>query len=116
MKHNKNFSQRKNPKAKERELQASWEALLARHAKPLEKGAQAKGIKSNQPKDIKKPSKVVATRPQTTFDSMRGVAALQQPKVYTGNKIVGIATMHKSNLVPIFNDEAAIEVAQMRRG
>jgi hypothetical protein len=35
--------------------------------------------------------------------------------VYTGDKIIGIAAMHKSNLVPVFNDEAAKEVSSMRR-
>jgi hypothetical protein len=35
--------------------------------------------------------------------------------VYTGDKILGIASMHKSNLVPIFNDTAAKDVASMRR-
>ena len=37
-------------------------------------------------------------------------------KVYTGNNIVGIGTMHKSNAVPIFNDKEAKELATMRRG
>ena len=37
-------------------------------------------------------------------------------KVYTGTKILGIGTMHKSNAVPIFSDEQAIEIATMRRG
>ena len=37
-------------------------------------------------------------------------------KQYTGTKLIGIATMHKSNLVPIFSSEEAIEVARMRRG
>jgi hypothetical protein len=36
-------------------------------------------------------------------------------QVYTGSKIIGIATMHKSNMVPIFSDEEAIDVARMRR-
>lgn len=43
------------------------------------------------------------------------VATKTEQKVYTGNKIVGIATMHKSNLVPIFNEQAAKDVANMRR-
>lgn len=30
---------------KERELDASWEDILKRHSKPLERGAKAKGIK-----------------------------------------------------------------------
>lgn len=37
-------------------------------------------------------------------------------KVYTGTKILGIGTMHKSNAVPIFSDEEAVEIARMRRG
>lgn len=35
---------------------------------------------------------------------------------YTGTKLKGIATMHKSNMVPIFSEEEAVEVARMRRG
>ncbi len=36
-------------------------------------------------------------------------------KVYTGTKIIGIGTMHKSNAVPIFSDSEAQEIARMRR-
>jgi hypothetical protein len=35
---------------------------------------------------------------------------------YTGDKVLGIATMHKSNAVPIFSNDEAVEVAKMRRG
>lgn len=35
---------------------------------------------------------------------------------YTGTKILGIGTMHKSNAVPIFSDEEAVEISRMRRG
>lgn len=38
------------------------------------------------------------------------------PKVYTGTKVKGIATMHKSNAVPVFSDEEAVEISRMRRG
>jgi hypothetical protein len=37
-------------------------------------------------------------------------------KVYTGDKILGIATLHKSNAVPVFAKEEAIEISRMRRG
>jgi hypothetical protein len=37
-------------------------------------------------------------------------------KVYTGTKVLGIATMHKSNAVPIFAEEEAVEISRMRRG
>lgn len=36
-------------------------------------------------------------------------------KVYTGSNIIGIGTMHKSNAVPIFNDNEAKDIASMRR-
>ena len=37
------------------------------------------------------------------------------PKVYTGDKIIGIGVMHKSNAVPIFSDQEAKDIAHMRR-
>jgi hypothetical protein len=41
---------------------------------------------------------------------------MKPAKVYTGTKVKGIATMHKSNAVPVFSDEEAIEISKMRRG
>ena len=39
-----------------------------------------------------------------------------KPKqVYTGTKMLGIGTMHKSNSVPIFSNEEAVAIATMRR-
>jgi hypothetical protein len=34
---------------------------------------------------------------------------------YTGTKILGIGTMHKSNAVPVFSDEEAKAISTMRR-
>jgi hypothetical protein len=46
-----------------------------------------------------------------------GVAVKPEPKIYNGKrKLLGIATMHKSCLVPVFGKEQAIEIAKMRRG
>jgi len=44
-----------------------------------------------------------------------GNATLAAPKVYTGTKVKGIATMHKSNAVPVFSDQEAVEISSMRR-
>lgn len=46
---------------------------------------------------------------------LSSACAKKEPKRYTGTLIKGIATMHKSNAVPIINDEQAIEISQMRR-
>ena len=45
-----------------------------------------------------------------------GIANTKQIPQYTGTKILGIGTMHKSNAVPIFSDEEAVEISRMRRG
>lgn len=50
-----------------------------------------------------------------SHDSGAGIAAKKASPVYTGTKIKGIGTMHKSNAVPIFSDEEAIAISQMRR-
>ena len=43
--------------------------------------------------------------------------AKREDKVYNGKrKLLGIATLHKSNMVPVFDKESAIEIAKMRRG
>lgn len=44
-----------------------------------------------------------------------GNATLAPAKVYTGTKVKGIATMHKSNAVPVFSDEEAVDISRMRR-
>ena len=34
---------------------------------------------------------------------------------YTGTNMLGIATLHKSNSIPVFRQEDAIDIAKMRR-
>lgn len=50
-----------------------------------------------------------------SLDTGVAMAARPADKVYTGDKIIGIGTMHKSNAVPVFSDEQAEEIARMRR-
>ena len=49
-------------------------------------------------------------------NGMCGFAPKKEPQKYTGTLIKGIATMHKSNAIPIINKEQAEEVSKMRRG
>lgn len=44
-----------------------------------------------------------------------GATASKPTQQYTGTKMLGIGTLHKSNSVPIFTDEEAIDIAKMRR-
>ena len=45
----------------------------------------------------------------------QGSTALKPRKVYTGTQMLGIATMHKSNAVPVFSSESARAISEMRR-
>lgn len=45
-----------------------------------------------------------------------GTATKKATNVYTGTAMIGIATMHKSNSVPVFSVKEAIEISKMRRG
>lgn len=42
-------------------------------------------------------------------------APLRETPRYTGTAMLGVATMHKSNSVPVFSREEAIDAATMRR-
>jgi hypothetical protein len=45
----------------------------------------------------------------------KGAVTTRKPMQYTGSKVKGIGTMHKSNAVPIFSDDEAVAIAHMRR-
>ena len=50
-----------------------------------------------------------------TANTDQSLATKAKPKVYTGSLMKGIATMHKSNAVPVFTDEQAKDISNMRR-
>jgi hypothetical protein len=68
------------------------------------------------------PQEPAYARPSPDIPSLnsRGdVPTKPEPKVYRGKRrLLGVATMHKSNMVPVFadNPEEAAEIAKMRRG
>ena len=43
------------------------------------------------------------------------VSSKPAPK-YTGTKMLGVGQLHKSNAVPVFCDQDAVDIARMRRG
>ena len=51
-----------------------------------------------------------------TSDTIPANGPAKQQQQYTGDYIVGIATMHKSNLVPVGRGDDPKEYARMRRG
>ena len=104
---------------KARELDESWKDLLKRQGieqeeKKRKRAMSAGSLSGNYSLSIP------AGRDTTSHIKSRGDgtgnATLPPPKVYTGTKVKGIATMHKSNAVPVFSDEEAVEISKMRRG
>jgi hypothetical protein len=104
----------KKPNAKQRELQASWEAMLKKYEPTRPIGKPTKLGTSHNP--VVTSSYQRSTRSIPSLDTGMGVATKRESPRYTGTMIKGIGTMHKSNAVPIFSDEQAIEIATMRRG
>lgn len=53
----------------------------------------------------------IASKPDTA-----GVALKAPDKIYTGENMLGISVLHKSNSVPVFRAEDAVDISKMRRG
>lgn len=51
-----------------------------------------------------------------TFSQNGGFGTKKESMRYTGTLIKGIATMHKSNAVPVIDEQHAKDIARMRRG
>lgn len=102
---------------KARELAKEWENLKEKWAVPP---ATKKSKKSHEP--LNSGSYKLSVPPGReskkipSFGDGVGNGIKSKEKVYTGTKVLGIATMHKSNAVPVFAAEDAIEISRMRRG
>ena len=97
-------------KKKAADLNESWQAVLAKHSPKTIAKKVAPLVAPKMFVDEKRLTKSIPSKDSGGFSTK------PVKQVYTGDKIIGIAAMHKSNLVPIFNDAAAKDVATMRRG
>jgi len=99
-----------------RELDSSWKELLKRQGVEQEERKRRRAMVA-EPLVYKLETPVGRTNTKhiPSLNTGSGVATLAPPKVYTGTKVKGIATMHKSNAVPVFSDEEAIDISRMRR-
>jgi hypothetical protein len=98
----------RKPNATQRQMQADWEALLKKY--PVKSVSSAKTTYKPEKSFIRE------TPNYPSLDTGLGSATkpIDTPK-YTGNSIIGIGTLHKSNAVPIFSQDAAIDISKMRR-
>jgi chaperone required for assembly of F1-ATPase len=103
---------------KARELDESWKELqkkwgIEAENKKRARAMSAPSLSGNYSLSI--PEGRNTTSHLKSLNSGLGVATLSPAKVYTGTMVKGIATMHKSNAVPVFSDEQAVDISRMRR-
>jgi hypothetical protein len=93
----------------------SWEKLLQDHKVTAEEKKRKRALAS-KPYVPAMPGYRGATDPRIPSLETTGTPCVKAPaKVYTGDKMIGISQMPKSNAVPIFNPDHIIEIARMRR-
>ncbi len=98
---------------KARELNDSWQELLEKYKPDPKISKLLKNYKSPIPPTQNYRGMDEPKIPSLPFTG--GACTKPSPKIYTGTKVKGIGTMHKSNAVPIFSDEEAVDIAKMRR-
>lgn len=93
--------------------QQEWAAMSPQFGKGKKATARIKSpVVTNTP--VIDPSRSTRHIPSLQTQGPHSTAPVV--RVYTGTKVLGIATMHKSNAVPVFAAEDAVEIARMRRG
>ena len=106
-------------KRKALEAEKQWQAMAKEH------GLSAKPSNSRSLKDaLKKKSYTPPapayrgsdSKPPSLVTNTKGGGSRVTTQKYTGTLITGIATMHKSNAVPVIDQAQAIEISKMRRG
>ena len=101
-----------------RELDASWKEILKSQGVAAEQKRRARAMRAETLQyNLTSDNDRANTRHIPSLDTGHSgpVSSKENPK-YTGTKILGIGTMHKSNAVPVFSDEEAHDIATMRRG
>ncbi len=100
---------------KSRELDEDWKALQKKWGVETDEKKRRRAMTAPILK-VSTPSYRGSDQPKIpSLPFTGGICAKPEQKVYTGTKVKGIGTMHKSNAVPIFSDEEAIEISKMRR-
>ena len=102
---------------KARELDESWKELQKRWAVEAEDKKRRSGLAAAP---LKGSYSLTIPEGRNTTAHIKSVdtggnAVLKPSPIYTGTKVKGIATMHKSNAVPVFCDEEAQDISKMRR-
>ena len=105
-------------KYKSEQLDKEWKELQKRWGIEAEEKKRTRALAApslSSSYSLKIPEGRNTTAHLKSRDTGGGTATLKELKVYTGTKVKGIATMHKSNAVPVFSDEEAVDISKMRR-
>jgi 5-methylcytosine-specific restriction endonuclease McrBC GTP-binding regulatory subunit McrB len=107
---NQKSKKKKNLTKKQRELDNSWNELIDKYKpkKVLISNSNSLNYKLTTPAG--RETKQYPSLNSGYYDTFK-----KENKVYTGDKMKGIGTLHKSNAVPIFTDDEAKDQANMRR-
>jgi hypothetical protein len=99
-----------------RELDANWHELKSKWGVEAEEKRRRRALTAEPLTYTLSAPVGRETRPIASLDTGHsGAVRTKDIPQYTGTKILGIGTMHKSNAVPIFSDEQAVEISTMRR-
>jgi len=93
-------------------LDAEWQKLKSKY-EPDNTVSKKLQRKAYQPPTVVR--RDTGPRIPSLDTGVKGAVNVRMPMQYTGDKIVGIGTMHKSNAVPIFTDQEAKDISSMRR-
>ena len=103
---------------KARELDASWKKLQEKWG--VEADERKRKHAMSQPTltyKLTAPAGRESThKARSVPDTHLGAVSSKPTQQYTGTKILGIGTLHKSNAVPVFSDDEAKDISRMRRG
>jgi len=102
---------------KARELEESWKEMQKRWGVEADEKKRRRALAA-EPLVYSLPTPVGRTNTHhiKSLDTGHSGPVSSKPNPqYTGTKILGIGTMHKSNAVPVFSDEEAISISSMRR-
>lgn len=105
---------KRKPNAKQRELQASWEAILKKYETKTTLQQSPIVVANRTPTPVLRRVSSLDNAP--SLDSGVGIAPKRERNFYTGDAMIGIGQLHKSNSVPVFRKEDAEDQAKMRRG
>lgn len=100
---------------KARELDSSWKELQKKWGVEQEDKKRKRALAA-EPLTYKLSAPVGrSTSNHIPSHSTPGGSTSSIHKVYTGDKILGISQMAKSNAIPVFNSDHILEIARMRR-